>query len=158
MNLSALYRRDLLKLLREIQAYPDDGALWRVVPGVINSAGTLVLHLEGNLRDFIGRQLGGVAYTRQRALEFTLTGLRKGELEARVEELGRVIPATIESLTPEGMKALYPMDVLGVPLATEVFLIHLYGHLNWHLGQMDVLRRALTGDGAIAGVGLEPGR
>jgi hypothetical protein len=28
-------------------------------------------------------------------------------------------------------------------------LVHLNGHLNYHLGQMDYLRRAITGHGAI---------
>lgn len=27
--------------------------------------------------------------------------------------------------------------------------MHLHGHLNYHLGQIDYLRRVLTGEGAI---------
>jgi hypothetical protein len=40
--------------------------------------------------------------------------------------------------------------VLGEPLTTRQFVVHLYGHLNYHLGQIDYLRRVLTGDGALA--------
>jgi len=29
-------------------------------------------------------------------------------------------------------------------------LMHLEGHLNYHLGQIDYLRRVLTGDSAIS--------
>jgi len=29
-------------------------------------------------------------------------------------------------------------------MSSGEFLIHLYGHLNWHLGQMDYLRGLLT--------------
>jgi len=31
---------------------------------------------------------------------------------------------------------------------------HLCGHMNWHLGQIDYLRRALTGNGAVKLAGL----
>lgn len=43
-----------------------------------------------------------------------------------------------------------PENVLGEPLTNRQFVIHLYGHLNYHLGQIDYLRRTLTGDGALA--------
>jgi hypothetical protein len=33
-------------------------------------------------------------------------------------------------------------------------LIHLAGHLNYHLGQIDYLRRVLTSDGAIELAGI----
>jgi len=154
MDLPALYRRDLTRLLLQIEAYPDEKALWRILPGVPNSAGNLVLHIEGNLREYIGRQLGSIPYTRQREREFTLTELLKEELAARVEELRHLIPSTLENISPEQMKAPYPEIVLEMPLSTEDLLMHLYGHLNWHLGQIDTLRRVLTGGGAIPPVGL----
>jgi hypothetical protein len=34
-------------------------------------------------------------------------------------------------------------------VTVQQFLIHLYGHLNWHLGQIDSARRVLTGGGDI---------
>jgi hypothetical protein len=52
------------------------------------------------------------------------------------------------------MQMEYPEGVLEKPLSTQEFLIHLYGHLNWHLGQVDYLRRALLGNGAIERAGL----
>ncbi len=63
-GLAALFTRDLTRLIQELQAFPSDDILWQRAPGVKNSAGNLVLHLEGNLREFIGRQLGHVAYIR----------------------------------------------------------------------------------------------
>jgi hypothetical protein len=69
-ELAALFRRDIARLLQQIHAFPDDASLWQAVPGVNNCAGNLVLHLEGNLREFVGRQLGGVPYQRNRPAEF----------------------------------------------------------------------------------------
>lgn len=31
--------------------------------------------------------------------------------------------------------------MLGMPLSTQAFLIRLHGRLNYHLGQLDYLRR-----------------
>ena len=33
----------------------------------------LALHLEGNIREYIGRQIGGIAYQRERPFEFSAT-------------------------------------------------------------------------------------
>ena len=43
----------------------------------------------------------------------------------------------------------FPENVLGEPLTNRQFVIHLYGHLNYHLGQIDYLRRVLTGEWPI---------
>ena len=70
-ELAALFSRDLAKLSQQIEAFPTDEALWQTLPGVKNAAGNLALHIEGNLREFVGRQLGDLAYQRKRDLEFS---------------------------------------------------------------------------------------
>jgi hypothetical protein len=42
------------------------------------------------------------------------------------------------------MEREYPEVVLEAQMTTREFLIHLHGHLNWHLGQVDYLRRILN--------------
>lgn len=148
-ELAALLRRDLTKLVQELSAFPDDRLLWERAPGVANSAGNLALHLEGNLREYIGRQLGGIAFTRERPLEFSTTGLPLVNLIARIERVKETIPAVVAGLSQETLDATYPENVLGVPLSARQFVIHLLGHLNWHLGQIDYLRRILTKGSAL---------
>lgn len=156
MNLASLFRRDLSRLINQIEAFPNSDTLWAVLPGITNSAGSLALHIEGNLREYIDRQIGDESYTRNRELEFVPSHLETNQIVARIEALRRRIPSTLENISDDRMKMRYPEDVLGTPLSVEDFLAHLYGHLNWHLGQIDILRRALTGDGAIVAVGLLP--
>jgi hypothetical protein len=146
-DLAHLFGRDLAKLSQQIEAFPTDEALWQTLPGVINAAGNLALHIEGNLREFVGRQLGNLPYERKRELEFSSKGASRGELSARLAELRSSIPSVIAELSPEQMEMEYPEVVLGAPTSTQEFLIHLYGHLNWHLGQVDYLRRILLKDG-----------
>lgn len=43
----------------------------------------------------------------------------------------------------------YPEAVHGKTASTHAFLIHLYGHLNWRLGQLDYLRFTLSSEGAM---------
>jgi uncharacterized damage-inducible protein DinB len=145
-ELAALFRRDRSRLMQQIEAFPDDEALWQTLPGVSNSAGNLALHLEGNLREYIGRQLGHVPYSRERPLEFSSNGIRKEEISIRLAELRRVIPPIIEGLSSQQMEMEYPEVVLDTAMSTQQFLMHLYGHLNWHLGQIYYLRCAIAAD------------
>ena len=54
---AAVLDRDLRTLSREIGAYADERDLWRLAPGVPNSAGTLALHLAGNIQHYLGARL-----------------------------------------------------------------------------------------------------
>ena len=148
-ELAAIYRRDLKRLGQEVRAFPGGGAIWVKSPEVNNSAGNLVLHLEGNLREYIGRQLGGIPYQRSRDREFSQSGLSVEELGARVEALAELIPGVLSGLSGADLDRIYPEDVLGVPLTASQFVISLLGHFNYHLGQIDYLRRILTNNGPL---------
>lgn len=149
-ELAELFARDITRVIQELRAFPDTASVWRTAPGVTNAAGTLALHLEGNLREYIGRQLGGIDYTRQRPLEFSTRGVDRDDLISRLEAVHQQIPAVIAALSDEQLQATYPEEFHGVPMTTRQFLVHLEAHLNYHHGQIDYLRRFVTGDGAIA--------
>jgi hypothetical protein len=153
-DLAALFTRDITRLRQELEAFPDTAALWVTGPGVTNAAGTLALHLEGNLREYIGRQIGGIDFTRDRPAEFSRRGVAKADLLARIDAVLASIPAVIAGLSEPALETAYPEAMLGRTWSTRQFLIHLNGHLNYHLGQIDYLRRLTTGEGAIQLVGL----
>lgn len=153
-SLAQLFARDLARLAQEVAAFPDDVLLWEVPAGMANPVGNLILHLEGNLREYIGRQLAGVPYLRDRPREFSLRGISREHLLAKVKELEQDIPSAVARLSDAQLEGEYPEAVLGRPLTVQQFLIHLYGHLNWHLGQIDSVRRVQTSRGAIELAGL----
>src|ERR1700689_3650762 len=124
-GLAALFSRALMRLIQELQAFPSDELLWQRAPGVKNSAGNLVLHLEGNLREYIGRQLGDVAYMRARDQEFALGGLSREELVRRMEQVKGLVAKVVAGLSDAGLASGYPEDVLQTPLSTHDFLVHL---------------------------------
>ena len=148
-ELAALYSRDLERLVQELRAFPDTASVWQTVPGVANAAGTLALHLEGGLRHFIGLRLGKIDYQRDRPLEFSARGVERNELIARIEAVQASIPKVITALSDAQLDAIDPQNGTDKPMTTRQWLVHLYGHLNYHLGQVDYIRRVATGDGAI---------
>jgi hypothetical protein len=148
-ELAELYARDLTRLIQELRAFPDTATVWKTVPGVTNAAGTLALHLEGGLRHFIGWRIGKIAYQRDRPLEFSARGVDRDEIIARLEAVRSSIPTVIAALTPEQLDTIDPANGTDKPLTTRQWLIHLYAHLSYHLGQVDYIRRVATGDGAI---------
>ena len=142
-ELADFFRRDIGRLRSEIAAFPEGDSLWRVLPGVLNSAGNLALHLEGNLREYIGRQLGRIHYERNRPLEFSLRDIPKQAILSRIAEVESFVPDVINSLSEDDLNAQYPEVVLESPMSVRQFLIHLHGHLTYHTGQMNYTRRVL---------------
>ena len=149
-----LFSRDLTRLIQELKAFPNDETLWERAPGVKNSAGNLVLHLEGNLREYIGRQLGGVAYSRVRDQEFALAGISRDDLVRRMEDVKELVAKVVSERSDSELARPHPERVLERDVCSRDLLIHLHGHLNFHLGQIDYLRRILTEGSAVAFAGL----
>jgi uncharacterized damage-inducible protein DinB len=150
--ISAIMARDLRGLRRELEAYADERDIWRVQPGISNSAGNLTLHLAGNLQYFIGTVLSGTAYVRDRDAEFNRRDVSRAELLREVDAAIAAV-ALLSRVSDADLAKPFPQPVGGVTLATGDFLIHLTAHFTWHLGQIDYHRRLLTGQpGAIRAV------
>jgi len=137
--------RDLQTFREEIERFPSDDAVWRTVPGVANPAGSLALHVCGNLRHYLGAVLGGSGYVRDRDAEFRLRGVPRSELVESLLGTEEIVIRVLQALTPEILLAPYPEAMYG-DLRTDWFLLHLGTHLAFHLGQAGYLRRTITGD------------
>ncbi|WP_252940944.1 DinB family protein [Roseivirga pacifica] len=142
-GLSELFKRDLTRLLDEVKAYKKEENLWKIEGEIANSGGNLCLHLCGNLRHFVAAVLGNSGYIRRRDDEFNLKDVKRSELVDEVKTTRKVVLETLAELTPEQLQETYPINVFGSEMSTEYFLIHLYGHLNYHLGQINYHRRLL---------------
>lgn len=149
--LPALIDRELRTLVRELEAYPDTTSLWARPAGLPNSAGTLALHLAGNLEHFFGAVLGGTGYRRDRDAEFATRDLPVTELLARVEQARRVVGEVLSRLGPQDLERDYPIAVAGCRLNSGDYVTHLAAHLAYHLGQIDYHRRLVTGSSQAVG-------
>lgn len=142
-QLIILFERDIDRLYKEIDAYSDEQVLWEIENQISNSAGNLCLHLLGNLQAFVGHELGGFDYTRDREFEFAGKNVPKSQLLNEITKLKRIMVSSLEGMDEDLITKNYPKEVFGKPMTIEYFLIHLYGHFNYHLGQINYHRRIL---------------
>ena len=143
-DLTNLIIRDLQKLKTEILSYTDESDLWKIDGDIKNSAGNLCLHLLGNLNNFIGAILGNTGYVRKRDDEFGLKNVPRDEMIKNIDVTIETVRNVLPQITDDTFKSEYPKVVLGRPMTTQEFMIHIYGHLNYHLGQVNYHRRLLT--------------
>lgn len=141
-TLSQLFARDFETLESEIFAYSTEENLWIKEPGINNSAGNLGLHLAGNLAHFLGAVLNDSGYIRDREFEFN-GKVDRDELINRIRDSRKSVRETLDNLTPEDFSKTYPLQPFGFEMSTEYFLIHLYSHFSYHLGQINYHRRLL---------------
>lgn len=143
-SLVQLFTRDLDKLQKELQVYANEDAIWKIDKSIKNSAGNLAIHIIGNLNHFVGAILGNSGYDRQRDKEFGDKNIPRKLILEQLDDVKETIEKVISSLTENDLKKEYSINVFKKDsMSTEYFLIHLYGHLNYHLGQINYHRLLL---------------
>lgn len=148
MNIEYLHRvivRDATTLKDELMAYAEESQIWAVPPGIKNSAGTLVLHLSGNLQHFVGAQFGATGYVRNRDAEFSRRDVSRADLLAECHAALDAVTRGFASLTDRDLSKPFPVELAGATLPTGLALLHMATHLSYHLGQIDYHRRLVTG-------------
>ncbi len=143
-SLVLIFERDLNTLEKEINLYPDEASIWKITGDIKNSAGTLSLHLCGNLQHFIGAVLGKSGYVRNRDYEFSARHVSRKVLLEEINRTKVSVTSTLERIDPVLLKQEYPVKVFDFPMTTTYFLIHLVAHLGYHLGQLNYHRRLLA--------------
>jgi hypothetical protein len=139
--LAGFYERDIRKMIEEVKLFKHETDLWRVQGSIKNSAGNLVLHIIGGTNHFFGATLAKTGYVRNRELEFSKKDTAKEELIAELEALVPLVTNTLIALTPEKLDADYPLLFDGMKRSTAYILVQLLGHLDYHLGQVNYIRR-----------------
>ena|SRR5258708_6486897 len=150
-SIAGMMTRELRALKRELEAYPNDAEIWRLAPPIANSAGTLTLHLVGNLRHYVGARFAGNGYVRNRDVEFRDRDIPGVELLARIDATIRDVEAGLARVTPAQLDQPFPELIAGMQVLTGDFLVHLAAHAAYHLGQVDYHRRLLAGSAVTIG-------
>ncbi len=145
-TLIELYERDLLQVKSEIEAYADEEHIWTLKEGISNSAGNLCLHICGNLKHFIGAVLGHTGYVRNRDAEFILKDIPRHTLIADIESTIEAVLKGLNSMSDTDFFKTFPLEKHGRVVSTDFMLLHLLGHLSYHLGQINYHRRIVEGE------------
>src|SRR3954468_22301268 len=117
-DLAALLDRDLRALRRELEAYPEERQIWQPVLGLSNTAGTLALHLAGNLQHYIGARWGGTGYVRDRDAEFARRDVPRAELVAEIERARKAVAAGLERIDGDALAQEYPEAIVEMRVRT----------------------------------------
>src|SRR5450432_4062778 len=103
-----LITRELRALRRNIELYPSEESIWTLPLGISNSAGTLVLHLAGNIQNYIGRNLGGTSYVRDRPAEFSRRNVSRTELLQEIDASIAAAELGLGTVTERSLSELFP--------------------------------------------------
>ena len=129
-------QRDAVKAAAEPLSEAD---FWRkpIDPG--NSVGHLVLHLTGNLNHFVGAQLGGTDYVRDREREFTEANPPpKAEALVGLDDAVALFRRVVAGLDAAALAKAHPEARFGTVLSA---LVHLVAHFALHRGQISYIAR-----------------
>jgi hypothetical protein len=123
----------------------DSEQIWNRGGDTQNSAGNLVLHLCGNVRQWIGWSIGGQSDIRERDREFQ-TSSRMGtpELLAKLNATVGDAISIVESFPPERLTDRVSTQD-GEQSALEV-IYQVVGHFQQHAGQIIFATKLLTGE------------
>jgi uncharacterized damage-inducible protein DinB len=121
----------------------DDEQIWRRPNESSNSIGNLLLHMSGNVRQWIISGVGGVEDIRDRASEFAARGsATRGELMESVRATLNEADAVMAGIEDECAAANSdePLQRICMPQSYEVTVLdaifHVVEHFSYHTGQI----------------------
>jgi uncharacterized damage-inducible protein DinB len=135
---------DYLRRITAVVEPLSEDQVWWKANSATNSVGNLLLHLQGNLSQWVLAALGGRPYERHRGQEFAasrsagkadlLAGLRRvvGECLAIVRELPERELATVRTVQGSERDGLY-------------IVLHVVEHMSYHTGQIVHLAKEQLG-------------
>lgn len=113
----------------------DEERLWYKHNNNTNSAGNIVLHLCGNVRQYIISGIGGQPDERKRDKEFLLSSrTSKAALVERISDVLIESNRVVSSLSKEDMTT--NKLVQGFEETVLSIIIHVIEHLSYHVGQI----------------------
>jgi len=139
------YFRMIQAKVQERAAPLSSEQLWARPYPYGNSIGNLILHLTGNLNYYIGAQIGGTGYVRQRPLEFSSSGKPKDELLSDFDKAIEIVIATLAKQSDNDWAAPYFGELESEAKTRFKAFLRCAGHAYHHVGQMIYLQRELLG-------------
>jgi hypothetical protein len=134
----------LPRIERSIDGLSAESVWWRA-NAQSNSIGNLLLHLDGNVRQWIVSGIGGAADMRERQREFDATGGGTGselftKLRTTVGEADRILSA----LDPTSLLEHRHVQSYDVTVMRAIYAV--IEHFSMHTGQIIMLAKVWKGD------------
>lgn len=130
----AKLKSDLAQAARCARLLSDEEA-WRRENEYCNSVANLLLHLAGNVRQWIVQGVGGEPFERDRPAEFAARG--PAPLAPVLAELERVVRRALEIIAAlEPRQLAQRRSIQGYDVSTLQAVFHVVEHFSFHTGQI----------------------
>lgn len=135
------------KLRHAVEALPET-ALWSRANDGSNSVGNLLMHLAGNIRQWMVGGVGGAPNVRDRAGEFAA---REGQTRAALlDHLDRVleeVDRVLARVTPAELLERRTVQARDITVLEAIF--HVVEHFSYHLGQIVLITKQHAPDAVV---------
>lgn len=132
----------LPKIERCLERLSDEDIWWRAHPES-NSIGNLLLHMTGNVRQWIVSGVGGSRDERERQQEFDAREAGgRAELLDRSKQTLDEVDAVLAGLAPEQL--LERRQIQGHEVQVLEAIFHAVEHFSMHTGQIILITKMLT--------------
>ncbi|WP_339652324.1 DinB family protein [uncultured Maribacter sp.] len=133
---NALYRMDeSTRMIKKSLSDISDEEVWQKPNSSLNSIANLMLHLCGNISQYIISSLGENEDKRNRDAEFSATGgLTKAELLKKLEDVVDTAKRVIFDATPNQLVRM--RSVQGFTFSGVGIILHAVEHYSYHTGQI----------------------
>lgn len=123
----------------------SDDQIWARRHDIENAVGNLVLHLCGNITQWIVGGVGGGSVSRDRDGEFARREpLAAPDLVSRLRSAVRDADEVLNGLAPGDL--IQPRRIQGYDVTVQQAIYHVVEHLAEHTGQIIWATKGLTGD------------
>jgi len=137
-----LYDESLPRIIVCLQRLDESAIWWRPNPPS-NSIGNLVLHLCGNMRQWVYTGLGSGEDTRRRQAEFDEQGpVPREELIHLLHDTMALVRPVIEGIDADDLLRVRPVQTFEESGLT--ILVHVVEHFSYHTGQIAWITKMLT--------------
>lgn len=141
----AYLKSDYLPKIRLAMAGLTEEDIWWRPNDASNSIGNLVLHLAGNIRQWVVSGVGGSPDDRRREEEFLQAGgVSMDELLVRLEGAVGEVDAVLAGLSPDQLSE--NRVIQGMDVSVLDALYHVVEHFSTHTGQIIYLAKLRTGE------------
>lgn len=141
---ASLLSTDYLPKIRRCVDELSDDDVWYRANETSNSIGNLMLHLNGNVRQWIVAGVGGRAFDRKRQAEFDeRKHVPKRELYDALATTIKEACDVIAAVPPESLLTTRHIQFYDVTIFEAIY--HVVEHFSMHTGQIILLAKARTG-------------
>lgn len=118
--------------------------LWLRENEFCNSVGNLILHLNGNMRQWVVAGLGGECFERDRPLEFSQREkLSHSEILVPYQQTARRSMQVVAALPDEDLGR--EVSIQGYTVRMIVAVFHVVEHMSFHTGQIIHRTKSIRG-------------